>query len=65
MTRKFDLVVIGTGEALLRWRRGAGLLDGRWQLSIPGRSAGRARSGDASRNRFWSALPKLLTGSAE
>jgi hypothetical protein len=49
----------------LPWHRGAGLLDGRWQSSIPGLSGGRARSGDASQKRFLSVLQKLLTGSAE
>jgi hypothetical protein len=59
------LLLLEPGKPLLRWHRGAGLLNGRWQLSIPGRLAERARSGDATRKRFLSTLPKLLTGSAE
>jgi hypothetical protein len=59
------LLLLEQGKPHLPWHRDAGLLDGRWQLSIPGRSAGRARSADATRKRFLSVLQKLLTGSVE
>lgn len=59
------LLLLERAKPLLPWHRGADLLDGKWQLSIRGRSEGRALSGDATRKRYWSALRKLLTGSAE
>jgi hypothetical protein len=59
------LLLLEPEKPHLPWHRGAGLLDGRWQLSIPGRSAARARSGDATRKKSLSVLLKLLTGSAE
>jgi hypothetical protein len=59
------LLLLERGQPHLWWRRGAGLLDGRWQSSIRGRSGGRARSGDATRKRFLSGLWKPLIGSAE
>ena len=59
------LLLLEQAKPLLPWHRGADLLDGRWQLSIPGRSAVRARSEDVTRKRFLSVLRKLLTGFAE
>jgi len=59
------LLSLELGLPHLQWHRGAGLLDGRRQSSIQGRSGGRAPSGDATRKRFLSALRKPLIGSAE
>ena len=53
MTRKFDMVAIGTGSGRRRRPISVARLDGRWQWSIRGRSAVRVRCADAILKKYW------------
>jgi hypothetical protein len=65
MTRKFDVIAIGTGSAASAWRRAVAKQDGRLRLLIRGRSEVPVRYAGATQRRYSLELQKPLTGLVE